>query len=179
MIEVRRRYRFVVQDRDRHGNVRVYLRLPGKPKVRLHEEPGTPEFDAEYRRATAGEIKPKITGPARKPIAPGSLRALCVAYYGSAESKRLEPRSRHVRRLILDRLCEQHGEKPAALMEPRHVRTMRDAKAGTPEAANSIVKALRAVFRHAVLAGLVVRNPAREIEYLARPIQRVMARVAA
>jgi hypothetical protein len=43
---------------------------------------------------------------------------------------------------------------------------MRDAKAGTPEAANSIVKALRAVFRHAVLAGLVVRNPAREIEYL-------------
>ena len=61
MIEVRRRYRYVVQDRDRHGNVRVYLRLPGKQKLRLCQEPGTPEFDAEYRRAVAGDIKPNTS----------------------------------------------------------------------------------------------------------------------
>jgi integrase len=165
MIKVIRQYRYVVEDRDRHGNVRVYLRVPGKPKLRLWQEPGTPEFDAEYRRAIAGEIKPKST---QRPAAPasGSLRALCVSYYGCAEYKRMELRSRHVRRLILDKLCDAHGDKPIALMEPRHVRRIRDEKAELPEAANSIIKALRAVFRHGVQAELLTRNPAREVEYL-------------
>jgi integrase len=165
MIKVIRQYRYVVEDRDRHGNVRVYLRVLGKRKLRLWQEPGTPEFDAEYRRALAGEIKPKAA--TRRPgAATGSLRALCISYYSSAEYKRMEPRSRHVRRLILDKLCDAHGDKPVALMEPRHVRRIRDEKAELPEAANAIVKALRAVFRHGVLADLVPRNPAREVEYL-------------
>ncbi len=164
MIEVRRRYRYVVQDRDRHGNVRTYLRRPGQPKVRLFQEPGTPEFDQEYRDAIATRAGPKQNS--KTTILPGSLRALCVAYFRSAEAKRLEPRTLHVRRLILDKLCDLHGDKPAGLMEPRHVRTIRDARAEKPEAANGIVKALRAVFKHAMLAGLVNRNPATAVEYL-------------
>jgi integrase len=144
--------------------VRVYLRLPGKPKLRLHEQPGTPEFDEEYRRAVNGEIKAapeRLRTPDR-----GSLRALCVAYFASAECKRLEPRTRHVRRLILDKLCDLHGDKPAELMEVRHVRQIRDARTDAPEAANGIVKALRAVFRHGMLSDLVSHNPARDVEYL-------------
>jgi hypothetical protein len=160
-----RKYRYVVEDHDRHGNDRVYLRTPGKRKSRLWQEPGTPEFDAEYRRAIAGEIKPK-TLPRPAAPASGSLRALCISYFGCAESKRMEPRSRHVRRLILDKLCDVHGDKPVALMEPRHVRRIRDEKAELPEAANAIVKALRAVFRHGVQSELLTRNPAREVEYL-------------
>jgi integrase len=165
MIKLVRQYRYVVEDRDRHGNVRVYLRVPGKPKLRLWQEPATPEFDAEYRRAIAGEIKPK-TPPRRTASPAGSLRSLCVSYFGCAEYKRMELRSRHVRRLILDRLCDAHGDKPAALMEPRHVRRIRDEKAELPEASNSIIKALRAVFRHGVQAEMLTRNPAREVEYL-------------
>jgi integrase len=164
MTVVRRRYRYVVQDYDRHGNVRVYLRLPGRPKLRLREEPGTAEFDEEYRRAIGGKIKAaptRLRAPNR-----GTLRALCIAYYTSAGYKRMEPRSRHVRRLILDKLCEQHGEKPAELMWARHVRQIRDTRAETPEAANSMVKAIRAVYRHGMLAELVKHNPAREVEYL-------------
>lgn len=164
MIEVRRRYRYTVQDRDRHGNVRVYLRQPGKQKVRLLHEPGTPEFDVEYRQAIAGDMP--AVAPRRVAATPGSLRALCIAYFGSAEAKQLEARSRHVRRLILEKLCERHGDKPVTQMEPRHVRSIRDARADQPEAANGIVKALRAVFRHGMLAGLAVRNPAKEVEYL-------------
>ena len=163
-MKVRRRYKFVIEDWDRHGNVRVYLRRPGKSKLRLHEEPGTLEFDAEYRRAMEGRIKP---APARQrtPDA-GSLRSLCMAYFGSAEHKQMEPRSRHVRRMILDKLCDQHGDKPAGLMEARHVRQIRDARADAPEAANGMVKALRAVFRHAMQVDLVRHNPARDVEYL-------------
>ena len=38
----------VVEDIDRHGNVRRYVRVPGRPKVRLREQPGSPEFMAAY-----------------------------------------------------------------------------------------------------------------------------------
>ena len=163
-MKVPRHYRYVVADWDRHGNQRVYLRRPGHPKVRLREEPGTAAFDTEYRRALVEQTQSKRV---RRPLPTrGSLRALCVAYFGSAEHKWMAPRSRHVQRLILDRLCDQHGEKPADLMQARHVRQIRDSRADAPEAANSIVKALRAVYRHGVLAGLVAHNPAREVEYL-------------
>jgi integrase/recombinase XerD len=38
------RLRFVVSDRDRHGNVRYYFRRKGEKKVRLHGIPGSTEF---------------------------------------------------------------------------------------------------------------------------------------
>jgi hypothetical protein len=41
-------YRFVVEDVDRHGNIRIYFRRKGQPKIRLTETPGTDVFDREY-----------------------------------------------------------------------------------------------------------------------------------
>lgn len=164
MIVVRRRYRYVVQDRDRHGNLRTYLRMPGKAKLRLHETPGTPEFDAEYRRALEAKPETQKRGPGQ--VVPDSLRAACIAYRSSAEFKRMAPRSQHVRWLILDHLFDQHGDKPAKLMEPRHVRRLRDEKAEKPEAANALVKSLRAVFRHAVATGEMATNPAEAVPYI-------------
>ena len=57
-----RLYRFVVEDVDRHGNVRIYLRRKGQPKIRLTEMPGTAVFDTEYQRAFTGELKPPSRG---------------------------------------------------------------------------------------------------------------------
>src|SRR5208282_2849198 len=45
------RLRFVVSDRDRHGNVRYYFRRKGEKKVRLHGIPGSKEFMDAYDRA--------------------------------------------------------------------------------------------------------------------------------
>ena len=117
---MRMQLRYVVEDVDRHGNVRVYLRRHGKKK-RLHAVPGSPEFVAEYRAALAeieGEAEAKRDGPAQQ----GSLRWLIEAYYRSAEFRLLTERTRHVRRGILDRICEgttapggtPHGRKPFA-----------------------------------------------------------------
>ncbi len=166
MITVRRRYRHVVEDRDRHGNVRVYLRQQGKPKIRLHADPGTAEFDIEYREALAAAAKQNPQRAHLRTASPGSLRALCAAYYNSAEFKLMQPRSQRVRRLILEKLCDQDGDKPAGQLEPKHVRQIRDARSDKPEAANGIIKALRAVYSHGVEAELVHRNPAASIKYL-------------
>src|SRR6185312_4638515 len=47
------RLKFLCEDRDRHGNVRCYVRMPGKPKVRIRALPGTPEFMEEYHAAVS------------------------------------------------------------------------------------------------------------------------------
>ena len=45
------------EDRDRHGNVRIYYRPKGRPKVRLRGEPWTPGFMAAYEAAKGTEFK--------------------------------------------------------------------------------------------------------------------------
>ena len=35
------RFRHIIEDRDRHGNVRIYVRVPGRRKVRIRAPFGT------------------------------------------------------------------------------------------------------------------------------------------
>jgi integrase len=159
------RLKYLVEDVDRHGNVRIYVRRKGQPKIRLHEAPGTQGFLDEYRRAIAGETKATVDqSPKPSPASKGSLRWLVEQYYGGAEFKRLK--RGNVRRAILDAICSEHGHKPYALMEKRHVRKIRDEKFDLPEAANARVKALRQVFKWAQDVLNVEKNPAEDVPYL-------------
>jgi integrase len=89
-------------------------------------------------------------------------------YYVAAPFQRLDASTRRVRRRILDQICVAAGDYPFAQMEPKDVAKLRDTKATAPEAANSIVKALRAVFAWASLPeyALANRNPAAAVTYL-------------
>lgn len=158
-----RDYRYLVEDMDRHGNVRVYFRRKGFPKIRLRETPGTPEFEAEYRDALDA---PVAATRKRPPVGRGSLRWLVERYYGSADYKRLGTGTQTPRRGILDALCEKNGAKPYGLMEKRHVLQIRDEKTDFPEAANARVKALRQVFKWAIDAEITDKNPAQAVPYL-------------
>ncbi len=161
------RLKFLVEDIDRHGNVRLYVRKPGQAKIRLREEPGTRAFLDEYWNAlnnnkTALPPKAAKRGSTDK----ASLRWLCAQYFQAAEFKSLTPRTQYVRRRILDGICKHDGDKPYAQMEARHVRKRRDERAETPEAANAMVKALRQLFSFALEYELAQRNPAKDVPYL-------------
>jgi hypothetical protein len=106
-------YRFLVEDVDRHGNVRVYFRRKGQRKIRLSETPGTDAFDQEYQRAFRGETK---AAPARgNGVAlPGTMRWLCEQYYASAAFQSLAGSTRIVRRGILDEICQRAGRADGA-----------------------------------------------------------------
>lgn len=154
---MRIRLKHLVEDRDRHGNARCYVRVPGKRKVRIRALPGTPEFMEEYQAAiaSAAEAPLRQADEAKK----GSFRHLCIRYYAGAAYKALDGSTRNWQRRALDEIAQEHGPKPVMMMQARHVRRMRDAKAATPAAANQLVKALRALFSWANEAEETTVNP--------------------
>ena len=65
------RFKHVVEDRDRHGNIRVYVRVPGRRKVRIKAPFGTDEFIAAYNAA----VLDHVTAPSQaREAKPGSFR---------------------------------------------------------------------------------------------------------
>jgi integrase len=161
-----------IEDRDRHGNVRTYFRAKGRPKVRLRGTPWTPEFMAKYDAAKGVEIS--VTSGSRAAV-PGTWRWLCIRYFAEcADYKRLDPRTQHVRRQILDDTFDEpiapksdrfFRDFPLAKMNASAVEVLRDRKLSTPEAANGRVKAIRQVFKWGVAKGHAPFNPAREVSY--------------
>lgn len=169
--DVNLKLRYILEHRDRHGNVRVYVRRVGKPMIRLRAAPGTEAFLAEYhdaiKRLESGEALASPKAAVSAPAA-GSLRHLCQLYFASAEFKHLAPSTRRVRRQIFDRICDHKndGTKPWARLEARHVRARRDALAAVPESANAIVKALRQLYAWAIETQGARSNPARDVPYI-------------
>src|SRR5262245_12322442 len=164
--------KYLLEERLPSGQIRVRFRRNGFPTITLNARLGTDEFLQQYRNANDGKIQPTNNRIQKLPTI-GTLRWLIVQYYGSAEFKQLEAQTQHVRRLILDKLCQstdaagiQRGNKPFSQMEPRNVRALRDENVDRPEAANQIVKILRQVFAYAVATDLVKSNPAKEVPYL-------------
>jgi integrase len=98
----------------------------------------------------------------------------------STENKRLDERTQHVRKLILESTYDEpiapgsskfFRDIPLSKMTAEAVETLRDRKLQFPEAANGRVKAIRQVFRFAVkkkdASGrpYVASNPTRDVEY--------------
>jgi len=161
------RFKHLVEDRDRHGNVRVYVRVPGRHKVRIKVSFGTDEFIAAYNAAVSDHVEAPVQAREAKA---GSFRHLCVQYYRSATFKRLDPATQSWRRRALDAISEKHGHKPVALMTARHIRMLRDERADQPGAANTRLKALKALFAWACedMPEIAPQNPTagvRKIKY--------------
>jgi integrase len=171
MIDVHLRY--IYRNTDRHGNERIYFRRRGTTKVRMREPLGSPEFMAHYA-ALLSEHNGIGASPAAKPA---TLHWLCEQYFRSAAFRQLEPRTQHVRRLVLEKACQEpttpgspllYGEVLYTQITKRAVRVLRDRKLDAPESGNARVKALRQVFAWALEEDIcgIESNPAREVSYL-------------
>ena len=145
--------------KDRHGRLRHYLRKKGRPRAPLPGLPGSDEFMAAYA-AGLGEHKRVGTDRTRA----GTLSALIVAFYQSAEFKILGASTRSTYRNMLERLRTKAGDVPMAQIDRVAIQRWIDAKADTPEAANNLLKRLRKVLDFAVDRGFIRTNPAKTIK---------------
>jgi integrase len=145
---MRRPPKFVQGFIDRHGQPRFYFRRPGFKRVPLPGLPWSPEFMAAYEIAMGGESAPRVeVGSGR--TKPGSINALVVVYYNSAEWKALAPETQNTRRRIIESFRIQHGDKRAAFLQRAHILKML-AAIDKPSARRHWLKAIRGLLRAAI-----------------------------
>jgi integrase len=181
--------RYLVKDRSRHGKRRLYVRVPGRPSVRLLvDDTADPYFPECYARGLKGEqwrppVKAgepesrggKLIVKATKAL-PGSFRAMVIEYLRYFENDpRSSPVTKAARRRYLERVCQAAtapdspyllGDMPAKKFGKKHLLLVRDRMIATPEAANAMHKAVRALLDWAVERDIVTANPAADVEHI-------------
>lgn len=144
----------------------VYLRK-GKPyferrgysSARIHAEPGTPEFYAEYNAVLRG--KPPV--PAGK-----SFHALIGSYKRSDRWTRLAPRTKTDYDKVLAFIDSKYGPLPVDRMQRKDVIRAQDANRETMRFANYIVQIFNVLMEHAIDIGWRDEgtNPAKGVRML-------------
>jgi integrase len=164
---------YLMIDRDRHGNERVYVRKDGK-KARVRERMGSPEFARAYVAAMDDLDHPgRKDGNRLRAASAGTLGWLAAQYFASRRFTKLDTKSQSTRRLIIEE-CLREPPKPGSKLTmaacpiekvtAATVMMLMDRKADLPGAANNRKKYLSALFGWAVKMRHMKANPARDAE---------------
>jgi integrase len=147
--------------RNRHGKLVHYFRKRGCKSVRLRGIPGSPEFMRAYE-AALGDAEPIVIGADRAKA--GTVAATVGLMLGSVAFADLADGTQRLRRNILERFREEHGDKRIATIEQKHVQAMVDAKAATPSAARNFLLVLRSLMKFAIKARIRADDPTLGVE---------------
>lgn len=178
--------RWCVEDVDRHGNIRIYLRRAGRKKVRLEGFPWTEAFMEAYRAAVSAG--PDDHAPRDRHVTtPGTWKWLCRRYIASGAFKGLDAVTRKRRTTLLEATWDEptkpeastfYSEFPLSRLKANAIRVLRDRRVDDgPWSANNRLKAIRAVYSWATgeenkdevdqLAPL--GDQARDVAYISAP----------
>lgn len=147
---------------DRHGTVRYYFRRGHGARIALPGEPGTEEFMAAYKAAFSQQPETLNVGSAKHGA--GTLSALAIEYFRSADFLRLQSGTQGNKRRILERFLVGNGHRLVAQMKREHVSRIIGAMAETPAAANNLLKNLRVLMGFAIVNNWRVDDPTAKIK---------------
>ena len=135
-------------------------KLPGHPL--------TEEFVAEYQRliALTAATKPDDAAIDKRSYGPGTFGKLVSEYLVCGDYKQLKARTKAEYKRVLEDLQRSYGHRTVANIRRRHGRKMRDARADTPGAANTIVRMLKLVLNFAVEEEWIETNPLARMSLL-------------
>lgn len=151
--------RYIQEYIDRHGQIRRYVRMKGKPNAVLPGLPGSPEFMAAYERAISSAPIWKSRFGAR------SVGQLVSDFYASAKFRNLAASSQATYRLILGKFVEKHGHRLVHEMPTDKIQRMiQDIGQNRPAMANLVRKILHRLMQHAIKTGITTSNPIAPIE---------------
>jgi integrase len=141
---------------DHTGKARFYLRVPGRKRVPLPGLPWSPEFMEARQAALQGDWSAPQLGANRTRA--GTVDAALVSYYQSSMFRDgLAESSQKMRRNILERFREEHGEKRIALLHKKAVQAILNKK--SPAAASNWRKALRGFVDHCLSLDMLTADP--------------------
>jgi integrase len=171
---------FLVQDIDRFGNVRLYVRkkVEGRyRKERLRSQPGSPLFHAEYQAALE-RLKTDSKPAKAHGTKQGTFGWLVEEYQTHAYNfVRLDARQKRNIFLIFESMLKEETKAgsglrfkdcPLSSFSPMHVKLLRDRKNKAPSQANRRVMYVRMAFDWAIeeREGWVKANPATGVKDL-------------
>jgi integrase len=173
---------YLVTDQSRHGKIRYYVyapRISTLKRIRLKQQPGTPEFIAAYNKAfdlvtatafahTDTAIE-RIDGPK-----PNTLGWLATDYFANdADFKRIAKNSARARRNCIEECLREPLEPggklimrdiPLSKIGVAHMKMLVDRRADEPGAANNRRKHMSALMTYATYRGYLKFNPMREVK---------------
>jgi hypothetical protein len=144
------RYWGVEPNRNRHGRLRWYFRRDRKsPRVRLPDTYGSPEFEAAYQAAVAGQPLPVLPGQPLKARRP-SIGKLCwlVTLYlqNRAFTEELRPATRRPRKAMLEKLGAEKGHIDIEDVDKGVIQASVNVRADKPLMAGAWLYAVKAMF---------------------------------
>lgn len=142
---------------DRHGKWRTRARRKGFKTYYFKANPGSADFENEYRAWRDGSPLPVI-GKSR--IRPGSVSDVIERLYRSTLWAGLAPLTKSSRRNILERFREEYGDKLISSIQREHIKSIIEKKSKTPEAGKNLLKMIRLLVRVAIDCGLRKDDPA-------------------
>lgn len=145
---------------DRHGKIRWRFRARHRKPVYLPGKYNSAEFIAAYEAAARGTRL--VAGASR--TMPGTIGALVVAYFESADYKVLAPNTRRLYRYHLERFRRANGDKGLSQLTEHALRDKLDRMADKAATANIFLKVIRALCRFAVQRRMMRHNPATGIK---------------
>ena len=98
---------YLEQDKDCHGNPRIYVRRNGK-RVPIREQEGTLEFAKSYADALE-KLCRKLPAKAAPPLTThpkGTLGYMGAKYFASKEFEKIAKKSQQARRSCLEEWCK-------------------------------------------------------------------------
>lgn len=135
---------YLLRETNRHKKTVWYFRKGKGKRIRIYGEYGTPEFNAGYDAASAGEVlRPKK-------VSSQSLEWLISEYKKSGAWKGLSPATRDQRNNIFKGLLKSSGDAPFAAITKKKIIEGVDRRIDTPNQANNFIKTMRGLFKWAV-----------------------------
>ena len=135
----------------------VYFIRRGCKPVRMHAQPGTAEFAAEYALAMKGRgVVPKGR----------DFSALIKHYKSGPKWAKLAPRTKQDYDKVLAFIADRIGDIDPAKVQRRHIIAWQSENAETLRFANYLVQIIRILMEQAITLGWREINPAKRVEML-------------
>lgn len=151
---------YVLTEHSRHGKAMLYFRKDKGPRIRLPNDPRSPEFKERYFAALKGEpVKPKRVSASTS----DRLQWLVDRYMESAKWASLSVATRRQRGLIFKEAITRAKNPRYDTVTKQRIISAMDDRADTPAQANNFLKAMRGLFEWAK-GNHVKENPCDGVE---------------